>query len=66
LWQHGQVSWLELRTYSPRLPILRRSGSGQWLLRAAFVAPTVAGQQGNSSPLNFAHPILDFGLLILD
>ena len=36
-------------SYLPRLPILRL-GSGQWLVRAAFVAFTVAGQQGISHP----------------
>ena len=52
-------------TYSPRLPILRL-GSGQWLIHAAFVAITVAGQQGifHSSPFptNFGFWIADFGL----
>jgi hypothetical protein len=35
-------------------------------LTAAFVAITVAGQQGNSPPSPFPVPILDFGLPILD
>src|SRR5713226_7926207 len=49
-------------SYSPRLPILRLH-SGQWLLPAAFVALTVAGQQGSSrSPPNSAH----FRFWILD
>ena len=64
--QNGSVSWLELQTYSPRLPTRQfwildfrfwiesklknlnsRIGSSSGNT-AAFVAPTVAGQQGNS------------------
>jgi hypothetical protein len=59
--QDGQVSWLERQTYSPRLPI--RSNSG---LFAAFVALTVAGQQGNflSSTLADPMPTLDFRISV--
>jgi hypothetical protein len=45
---------------NPKSKILLSSG-----LRAAFVALTVAGQQGNSRASPFP-PILDFGLPILD